>query len=124
MTAVTAPAATTPAVKAVDGRSLAHVLATTDKQVVVVDFWASWCSPCKNLAPQFEQVARERAADADFVKLDTEADLATASQYGVTALPTVLFLEPRTGQVMFQGELRGNVNAALLRRKLDELVTR
>ena len=122
MTTATTSAATTSAVRPVTGKTLAELLATTTKKVVVVDFWAGWCSPCKMLAPQFEGVAKERAADAEFVKLDTEAELAVASQYGVTALPTVLFLEPRTGQVMFTGELRGNVNAALIRRKLDDLL--
>lgn len=48
---------------------------------VVVDFWASWCGPCQQFAPVFSQVSDEMAAQACFVKLDTENNQITASRY-------------------------------------------
>lgn len=122
MTATVAPALSTSPVKVVAGRSFSQLLAQTDKKVVVVDFWADWCGPCRNLAPAFEKLASQHGQEADFAKLDTSQDLAVTGTYSITSLPTVLFLEPRTGVVM--AELRGTVTPRLIERKLDVLFDR
>jgi thioredoxin 2 len=57
---------------------------------LVVDFWASWCGPCRMMAPQFERAARELEPHARLAKLDTEAEQAIAARYGIRSIPTVI----------------------------------
>ncbi len=62
---------------------------TVEEGIVLIDFWAAWCGPCRQFAPVFERVS-ERNADAVFAKVDTEAEPELAKMYGVTAIPTLV----------------------------------
>ncbi|MGA7179070.1 MAG: thioredoxin TrxC [Thiobacillaceae bacterium] len=56
---------------------------------VVVDFWATWCGPCKMMAPVFAQVAIELANRACFAKVETETEQGLAARYGIRSIPTL-----------------------------------
>lgn len=56
---------------------------------VIVDFWAAWCNPCRALAPILEQLAQESGGAFKIVKVDTDGSTDLASEYGISALPTV-----------------------------------
>jgi putative thioredoxin len=57
---------------------------------VVVDFWAAWCAPCRQLSPVIERVAEEHAGEVELVKVDVDANQQTASAFGVMSIPMVV----------------------------------
>lgn len=60
---------------------------------VLVDFWATWCGPCKQLAPVIQEIATEYKGKAKVGKLDTEANNSTPAKFGITAVPTLIIFK-------------------------------
>jgi thioredoxin len=82
---------------------------------VLVDFWAEWCPPCHRMAPVLDELAAEYDGRARVVKVDVDANPATARAYGILSLPTLSVF--RGGQVVSQ--VVGAQPAARLRAQLD-----
>jgi len=81
--------------------------------IVLIDFWAEWCGPCKRFGPVFE-AASEKYPDVVFAKVDTEAQPALAGAFGIRSIPTLMVF--RDSVLIFQQA--GSLPAAAL----DELV--
>ena len=62
-------------------------------RTVLVDFWADWCGPCHVIAPALDELADEYDGKVKFVKIDTEENFDTMSEYGIRGLPTLLIFK-------------------------------
>ena len=60
---------------------------------VLVDFWASWCGPCKMLAPVIEEIEQEYAGKVKVGKVNVDEEVELAMQYGVASIPTVILFK-------------------------------
>ena len=78
-------------VKYVNAQDLEQLISVSDKPVFC-DFWASWCGPCRMLAPVFEDISDKYEGKAEFVKIniDEEDSEAAAIKYGITSIPNIL----------------------------------
>jgi thioredoxin 1 len=83
--------------------------------LVLVDFWAAWCGPCRMFGPVFEKVS-ERHPDAVFGKVDTEAEPEVAAAFNIASIPTLMII--RDGIVLYAQP------GALPEAALEELVTK
>lgn len=70
-----------------------------DGKTVLVDFWATWCGPCRMITPVLEEVAKERP-DVTVCKVDVDEERELALEYGVSSIPTLLVF--RDGKVVNQ----------------------
>jgi thioredoxin 1 len=70
-----------------------HFDAQVKKGVVLVDFHASWCGPCRTLAPVLEQVAKDISGQAAIAKIDIDSEQKTAGRFQITSVPTMILFK-------------------------------
>jgi len=81
---------------------------------VVLDFWATWCGPCRKIAPVIEELAEQYKEQVTVGKVDVESCDELAAQYGIRNIPTVLFIK--------QGEVVDKVVGATLKSVYEEKI--
>jgi thioredoxin 1 len=95
--------------------------ATFDNEVlksaepVVVDFWAEWCGPCRQIAPALEEIAGSMNGKVKIVKLNVDENPATAAKYGIMSIPTLMLFK--------NGELASRQIGAQPKQKLEQWIT-
>ncbi|MBI5026413.1 MAG: thioredoxin [Nitrospirae bacterium] len=92
---------------------------TQQKGLIMVDFWATWCGPCRMVAPVVEELAKEYAGRAKFVKVNTDESPDLAGRYRVMGIPTLMFF--KDGKQVDQ--IVGAVPKGQLKTKLDSLLS-
>ena len=65
----------------------------TSEKLVVMDFFATWCGPCKMLSPIFEDLSREMSDKVDFAKIDIDRSLEIAQEYRIVSVPTMIIFK-------------------------------
>ena len=98
-----------------DSEFEADVLDSSKDQLVVVDFWATWCGPCRSMAPHLETLASEYEGKVRVVKVDVDRNQKTAIKFDIKNLPTLLVF--KNGEVV--DKLVGNPGS---KGKLEEWV--
>ena len=77
--------------------------ATIKSGLVLVDFWAGWCMPCRMVAPIIEELAREYQGSVTVAKVDIDEESALAARFGVMSIPTVILFSDGTEIKRFVG---------------------
>ena len=85
--------------------------------VMMVDFWAEWCGPCRAISPVLEALAQESGSKVTLAKVNVDENPGLAARYGIRSIPTILFM--KQGKVADQ--VIGAVPRAKLKDKLDAL---
>ncbi|MGB0727732.1 MAG: thioredoxin [Candidatus Poseidoniaceae archaeon] len=78
--------------------------ALEENNIMLIDFWADWCGPCKAFAPVYERVSEDHP-DVTFAKVDTEAEQALAGAFGIRSIPTTVVFKEGIGVFMQPGAL-------------------
>ncbi|MGH7419100.1 MAG: thioredoxin [Candidatus Rokuibacteriota bacterium] len=106
----------TPWLLHLDEKSYDEALAAAEG-VLMVDFWAEWCGPCRAVSPVLEDLARASNGAVTLAKVNVDENPGLAARYGVRSIPTILFV--KDGKV--RDQLIGAVPKPQIQKKLDEV---
>ncbi|MBI5057581.1 MAG: thioredoxin [Nitrospirae bacterium] len=106
------------AVTSVTGDSSFNEVVLQASTLVMVDFWATWCGPCKIIAPVVEELAKEYTGKVAFAKVNTDENPDLASRYNIRGIPTLIFF--KNGKMLDQ--VVGAVPKGQLKSKIDSLM--
>ena len=70
-----------------------QVIEASKEKPVLVDFWATWCGPCKMLSPLVEELAGEKSEQLNVAKIDVDENQAVSSQFGIMSIPTLILFK-------------------------------
>ena len=87
---------------------------------MVIDFYATWCGPCKELAPILDEIEKNHKGDVIFKRIDVDQEPELAQEFRVEAIPTLMFVTPK-GEYQ---TIMGLQEAAVIEAKIAELLTR
>jgi thioredoxin 1 len=87
--------------------------------LIMVDFWAAWCAPCRMVSPTVEELAKEYQGKMKFMKLNTDENPDIASKYNIMGIPTLMFF--KDGRTL--DSIVGAVPKQQLKTKIDSLLT-
>ncbi|GAG86879.1 unnamed protein product [marine sediment metagenome] len=107
----------TEIVKIHSGEEFNQLKADFPDKILIIDFWAVWCSPCMMFAPVFEKIQKEQYQDFIFVKVNVDEVGSIAQEYRITGIPTTLFI--KSDKVIHK--VVGAVNEEYMRRVLEKL---
>jgi len=80
-------------------------LMLNDERLIIADFWAPWCGPCRSMAPSFEEAARSFPLKAQFIKINTEELQQLGARFGIRSIPTVIAFKNNRIIDQFSGAL-------------------
>jgi len=80
-------------------------LMLNDERLIIADFWAPWCGPCRSMAPSFEEAARSFPLKAQFIKINTEELHQLGARFGIRSIPTVIAFKNNRIIDQFSGAL-------------------
>lgn len=93
-------------------------LMLNDERLIVADFWAPWCGPCKSMAPSFEEAARSFPLKAQFIKINTEEVQQLGGRFGIRSIPTVIAFKNNRIIDQFSGALPASQIIAWVKKNL------
>lgn len=101
------------AVKVSDASDLKAKLADAGNKLVVIDFYATWCGPCKMIAPKIEELSAE-LTDVVFLKVDVDECEDIAMEYDISSMPTFVFVKESKKVEQFSGANYDKLKASIL----------
>ncbi|MDR0421376.1 MAG: thioredoxin [Prevotellaceae bacterium] len=93
-------------------------IVTKSDKLVILDFWAEWCGPCRAISPVIEELAKEYEGKAIIGKVDVDSNVAISEKYGIRNIPTVIFI--KNGEIA--DKTVGAVSKSTLVSKIEALL--